>query len=104
MPKSHKPYPEELRRKLVALVREGRTPEELSRQFEPSAQAIRNWVTQYDRDEGRRADGLTTAERDELQRLRRENERLREEREILKKAAAWFAQESDAAPNGSSNS
>jgi transposase len=104
MPRHHKPYAEEFKRKLVALVREGRTPEELSRQFEPSAQAIRNWTVEADRDEGRRQDGLTTIERDELQRLRRENERLREEREILKKAAAWFAQESKAAPNGSSNS
>ena len=104
MPRAHKPYPEEFKRKLLGLVREGRTPQELSRQFEPSAQAIRNWVAQADRDEGRRQDGLTTGERDELQRLRRENERLREEREILKKAAAWFAQESKAAPNGSSNS
>ena len=104
MPKSRKPYPDEFRRKLIELVRQGRTPEELARQFEPSAQSIRNWVTQDDRDKGRRTDGLTTDERDELQRLRRENERLREEREILKKAAAWFAQETKAAPNGSSNS
>ena len=104
MPKSHKPYPEEFKRQLVSLVREGRTPEELGRQFEPSAQAIRNWVAQAERETGMRQDGLTTTERDELQRLRRENERLREEREILKKAAAWFAQESKAAPNGSSNS
>ena len=104
MTKSHKRYPEEFKRKLVALVREGRTPEKLSRQFEPSAQAIRNWVAQADRDEGHRQDGLTTSEREELQRLRREVERLREEREILKKAAAWFAQETKAAPNGSSNS
>ena len=104
MPKSHKPYPEEFKRKLIGLVGEGRTPEELARRFEPSAQAIRNWVAQAERDEGRRQDGLASNERDELQRLRRENERLREEREILKKAAAWFAQESKAAPNGSSNS
>lgn len=104
MPRHRKPYPEELKKKLVALVRQGRTPEELSRQFEPTAQAIRNWKAQAERDEGRRQDGLTTTERDELQRLRRENERLREEREILKKAAAWFAQETKAAPNGSSNS
>lgn len=104
MPRTHKPYPEEFKTKLVALVRQGRTPEELSKEFEPSAQAIRNWVAQADRDAGRRDDGLTGIERDELQRLRRENERLREEREILKKAAAWFAQETKAAPNGSSNS
>jgi transposase len=104
MPKHRKAYPEEFKRKLIALVRQGRTPEELGRQFDPSAQAIRNWVAQADRDEGRRQDGLSTTEREELQQLRRENERLREEREILKKAAAWFAQESKAAPNGSSNS
>lgn len=104
MPRHHKPYSEEFKEKLVALVRMGRSPEQLAREFEPSAQAIRNWVAQADRDEGTRTDGLTTDERDELQRLRRENERLREEREILKKAAAWFAQETKAAPNGSSNS
>ena len=104
MGKSHKTYPEEFKRKMIGLVREGRNPEELSRQFEPSAQAIRNWVAQADRDEGHRQDGLTSSEREELQRLRRENERLREEREILKKAAAWFAQETKAAPNGSSGS
>lgn len=104
MPNTRKPYPDEFKKKLIALVRQGRTPEELARQFEPSAQSIRNWVAQDDRDKGQRTDGLTTGERDELQRLRRENERLREEREILKKAAAWFAQETKAAPNGSSNS
>ena len=104
MANSHKRYPNEFKKKLVALVREGRTPEELSRQFEPSAPAIRNWVAQAEREEGRRADGLTKDERGELQRLRRENERLREEREILKKAAAWFAQETKSVPNGSSDS
>lgn len=104
MPKAHKPYPQEFKKKIVALVRAGRTPAALAKQFEPSEQAIRNWVAQAERDEGRRADGLATNEREELQRLRRENERLREEREILKKAAAWFAQETKAAPNGSSDS
>jgi transposase len=59
------------------------TPEELAKEFEPSAQAIRNWVAQADRDEGRREDGLTTAEREELNRLRRENRQLKLEREIL---------------------
>jgi transposase len=104
MPNTDKRYPDEFKKKLVALVRSGRTPEELSREFEPSAQSIRNWVAQADRDEGKREEGLTTSEREELQRLRRDNDRLREEREILKKAAAWFAQETKAAPNGSSNS
>jgi transposase len=91
MPKSHRPYAPEFRQRIVELVRKGRTPEEVSRQFEPSAQAIRNWVRQVDRDAGRRQDGLTTAEQEELRRLRRENRLLRQEREILKNAAAWFA-------------
>ena len=72
-------------------------------EFEPSAQAIRNWVRQADRDEGRRADGLTTPEREELRRLRRENATLREERTILEKAAAWFARETGSIPSRSSN-
>ena len=78
---------------MVALVRAGRTPEELSREFEPTAQSIINWVAQADRNEGKRKDGLTSAEREELQRLRKANRQLRLEREILAKAAAWFAQE-----------
>lgn len=98
------PYPPEFRQQMVDLVRAGRTPEELSREFEPSAQAIRNWVRQSDLDEGRREDGLTTIEREELRRLRRENRQLREEREILAKAAAWFARETGSIPPESSNS
>ena len=97
-------YPAEFRQEMVRLVRSGRSPEELGREFEPSAQAIRLWVAQADRDEGRRGDGLTTDERTELQQLRRENARLREEREILKKAAAWFARETGTIPPGSSHS
>ena len=93
MPRTRPPYPPALRRQMVELVRAGRSPEELAREFEPSAQAIRNWVVQADRDEGRRGDGPSTAEREELRRLRREIRRLREERDILAKAAAWFAQE-----------
>jgi len=89
---------------MVELVRAGRTPEELSKEFEPSAQAIRNWVRQTDRDDGRRADGLTTVEREELRRLRRENRQLKTEREILAKAAAWFARETDAVPPKPANS
>jgi transposase len=73
---------------MVELVRSGRTPEELSREFEPTAQAIWNWVRQAERDAGRRDDGLPEAERAELARLRRENRQLRQECEILAKAAA----------------
>ena len=73
MPKTRKPYPPEFREQLVALVRAGRTPEDLSREFEPTAQSIANWVVQADRDAGRRTDGLTTVERTELTQLRREN-------------------------------
>jgi transposase len=104
MPKSHLPYPPEFRRQRVELVRAGRTPGELAREFEPSAQAIRDWVRQTERDEGHRSDGLTSAEREELQRLRREIRRLREEREILAKAAAWFARETGSIPSKSSSS
>ncbi len=89
---------------MIELVRAGRTPEELAREFEPSAQAIRNWVKHADLDEGRREDGLTTVERDELKRLRRENRQLKMEREILAKAAAWFARETDSVPPKSSGS
>ncbi len=104
MPRTRSPYPPEFRRQMVELVRAGRTPEELAREFEPTAQSIGNWVRQADLDEGLRKDGLTTAEREELNRLRRENRQLRQEREILAKAAAWFARETDSIPPKSSGS
>jgi transposase len=83
---------------MIELVRSGRSAEALSREFEPTAQTIRNWVAQADRDEGLRSDGLTTAEREEVRRLRREVKRLRMERDILKKATAWFARETGSVP------
>ena len=104
MPKSHRRYPPEYRERLVELVRSGRSAESLAQEFEPSAQCIRNWVHQADRDAGRRLDGLTTDDRTELQRLRRENATLLEEREILKKAAAWFARETGSIPSKGSDS
>ena len=104
MPKSRPPYPPEYRQRMVELVRAGRTPGELGREFEPSAEAIRNWVKQADRDEGHRKDGLTTDERGELNKLRRDNRTLRMEREILKKAAAWFARETGSIPPKDSSS
>ena len=93
MPKSRKPYPPEFREQMVALVRAGRAPEDLAREFKPTAQSISNWVAQADRDADRRTDGLTSSECSELTQLRRENRQLKLEREILSKAAAWFAQE-----------
>ena len=104
MPKSRPPYPPEFKRRLVEMVRAGRNPEELAEKFEPTAQSIRNWIAQADRDDGHRQDGLTTEEREELRRLRRENKVLREEREILKKAAAWFARETGSIPPKDSSS
>ena len=105
MGKTREPYPAEFRARMVELVRSGRTPTELAREFEPSAQSITNWVGQADRDEGICSDGgLTTEEREELRRLRRENKVLREEKEILKKAAAWFAEETGSTPKGRSSS
>ena len=108
MPKTRPPYPPEFRRQMVELVRAGRDPADLAREFEPSAQAIRNWVAVADRQEGRREAAqpaaLTTAEREELARLRRENKQLRQERDILSRAAAWFARETGAIPSGSSSS
>ncbi|MFV8836529.1 IS3 family transposase [Aquisalimonas sp. APHAB1-3] len=86
MPRSRPPYPPEFRQQMIDLVRSGRTPWELAHEFEPSAQTIVNWVAQADRDAGVRHDGPTSAEQDELRRLRQENKRLREEREILSKA------------------
>ena len=104
MSKTRPPYPPEFRHQMVELVRAGRSPEQLAQEFEPTAQSIRNWVRQADRDDGRRTGGLTSVERDELRRLRQDNRRLRLERDILAKAAAWFARETDSIAPKSSNS
>lgn len=84
MPRTRPPYPPEFREQIIELVRAGRTPEELAEEYEPSCVTIRNWVAQAERDQGRRADGLSSAEKEELRRLRRENKILRQEKEILK--------------------
>ena len=113
MPKTRPPYAPEVRRQIVELARAGRDPTDLAREFEPSAQAIRNWVAQADRVEGRSVvrpaaaaaeAALSAAERDELARLRREVRQRRVERDILSRAAAWFARETGAVPSGSSGS
>ena len=97
-------YTAEFRQQMVDLVRAGRKPAQLAREFGLSAWTIGSWVKQDARDSGRGDGGLTTAERDELTQLRRENRKLKLERDILSKAAAWFANESTATPKRSSDS
>ena len=104
MPRTHPPYAAEYRRRIVELARGGRSITALAREFEPTVETIRQWIKQAGLDEGLRSDGLTTTEREELSRLRREIRVLREEREILAKAAAWFAQETGATPSRRSHS
>lgn len=84
------------------LVRVGQSLADLAREFEPSENAIREWVKQADIDASMRDHGLTSEERAELRRLRRENKQLRIEREILSNAAAWFARETGSIPSGDS--
>ena len=107
MPKSRPPYPAEFREQMVELVRAGRTPADLSREFGCSAQTVINWVAQAAVDAGKPLPGkdrLSSAEREELARLRRENRRLQMERDILAKATAWFAGKSEKTSTPSSNS
>jgi transposase len=97
-------YTAEYRRRMVELVRtSGRSPEDIAPEYGLHPNTIRNWIKQADIDAGARA-GLTTDERAELARLRRENAQLQEEREILKKAAAWFAVEANRTPKKRSRS
>jgi transposase len=97
-------YPPEFRRRILGLVRGGRSVLSVAQEFDVSRGAIMNWLKQDDLDAGRRDDGLTTEERKELSSLRRENKRLKLEAEILSKAAAWFARETNVVPNKSSDS
>jgi transposase len=99
MPKSHPPYPPEYRAEAIRLVRSsGRPVAEIARRLEVCTETLRLWVRQADLDDGRRHDGLTTEETEEVRQLRRDVKRLREEREILVQAAAFFAQETGQTP------
>ena len=104
MPRSRPAYPPEFRQKLIQLVHTGRSPEELAKEFEPTAQTIRNWVAQADANGGKRHDVLTSTEREELVKLRRELKQVKLEREILAKATAWFARGAATNPKKSSGS
>ena len=97
-------YAQEFRRQMVELVRVGRQPSALSKEFGPTVWSIQHWVKQSARDLGTGDGGLTTAEREELTQLKREVRQLRIERDILSKAAAWFAMESPANSKRSSGS
>ena len=106
MPKTHLPYPAEFRQQMIELVRAGRTPAELSREFQVTAQTIQNWVGQAARSAGQPLpgkEGLSTTEREELG-LRRQVKQLQTERDILAKATAWFAGRRGVTPTSSSNS
>src|SRR5881275_1623866 len=95
VPKTRPPYPEEFRREAVELVRSGRSVRDVAASLGVSQQSLRNWVRQTQLDLHERDDGLTSDEREELRRLRRENVRLKQERDILKRATAFFARETE---------
>jgi len=106
MPKFHKPYPAEFRQQIVELVRTGRSASELAKEFGCNAASIHAWVRQNNGEGAppKASAPLTSAEREELQRLRRENRQLKLERDILGKATAWFAMKGEKIFTPSSNS
>ena len=92
-------YPPEFRAEAVRLARTSGKPDtQIARELGMTTETLRTWLKQADLDEGKRQDGLTTEEREELRRLGRENRVVREEREILVKATAFFARETNAIP------
>lgn len=103
MPRTRNPYPAEFRDQLISLAKSGRSVESLAREYEPCAATIHGWVKQAEIDDGDVSVGLTSEERDELRRLRREVKQLRQERDILSKAAVWFAQNDVTSPRSSNS-
>lgn len=95
MPRTRPPYPEEFRRDAVGLVRAGRALKDVAESLGVSEQSLRNWVKQDQLNRRERDDGLTDDERAELRELRKRVRRLEQEREILKRAAAFFAAETE---------
>jgi transposase len=95
VPKTRPAYPPEFRREAVQMLRGGRTPRELAASLGVSEQTLRNWRRQDQADRHERDDVVTSDEREELRRLRRENARLKQERDLLKRAAAYFAAENE---------
>ena len=96
VPRLRRLFPPEYKAEVVELIRStGRTVGQVARELDLTETAVREWVKRADLDAGRGTDGLMTGEREELRRLRRENRDLREEREILRKAAVFFARETD---------
>ena len=107
MPKPRPPYPVEFRQQMLEWVEAGKTPAELAREFDVSAQTIANWVgpsAVAGKQPSPSRDALSSAERAELMRLRRENRQLKTERDILAKATAWFARKGDPSSTPSSSS
>ena len=104
MPRTRPPYSLEFRQQILELIKTGRPPNEFAREFEHSGETIRQWVKQAEHDAGERQDGLTTDQKVEIIQVRRKVKRLKKEQEILKKAAAWFAQETNLVRPRSSSS